>query len=234
MQRVGEGAHLTGGATGEPGGTAAPRTSAPSIPSAWRDCPQPWPRPRPLPSPSPPGASGRRRALPRRTRDPARGSGSATPAPAAFRRASAAAAPRGGRRPAAAKSPARAAGRAPSLLSCGPGAMRETSGALRATKGHRGSRSLSSPMFPVATGWQGHGAHPPAPRLWSLTPSGASNVGQVIGRRAWCPLSLLHRHLPGYPFSSCFSSVRKRQSVPWARSFWGPLLMMLASCRRRA
>src|SRR5262249_9436980 len=45
---------------------------------------------------------------------------------------------------------------------------------------------------------------------------------------------LLHRHLPLYCFNSFFSSVRKRQSVPWALSFCGLLLSSPASWRRRA
>ena len=38
----------------------------------------------------------------------------------------------------------------------------------------------------------------------------------------------------GYPFNSFFSSLRKRQSVPWAMSFWGVLLIRPISCRRNA
>jgi hypothetical protein len=45
---------------------------------------------------------------------------------------------------------------------------------------------------------------------------------------------LLHRPLPLYPFNSCFSSLKKRQSVCWAMSFWGVDLIKPASCRRRA
>ena len=45
---------------------------------------------------------------------------------------------------------------------------------------------------------------------------------------------LLHGHLPHYSFNSFFNSVRKRQSVPWAMIFWGVLLIMPASCNRRA
>jgi hypothetical protein len=55
--------------------------------------------------------------------------------------------------------------------------------------------------------WQEHDAHPPAPRPWSL---------------------------PFYPFNSFLSSLRKRQSVPWAMSFWGLPLIIPTSCRRRA
>jgi hypothetical protein len=87
---------------------------------------------------------------------------------------------------------------------------------------------------PRCGGGQGHGAHPPAPQPWGLPLSEDSNVGHIIGRRAWCPLSLLHRHLPRYPFSSFFSSLRKRQSVPWAMSFCGLDLSIPASWRRRA
>ena len=47
-------------------------------------------------------------------------------------------------------------------------------------------------------------------------------------------IRLLHRHLPHYCFNSFFSSFRKRQSVPWAMIFWGLLLIIPASCRRRA
>ena len=32
-------------------------------------------------------------------------------------------------------------------------------------------------------------------------------------------------HLLLYPFNSFFNSLKKRQSVPWAMSFWGLLLM---------
>src|SRR5262245_32922722 len=39
--------------------------------------------------------------------------------------------------------------------------------------------------------------------------------------------------LPGYPFSSFFSSLRNRQSVPWAMSLLGFVLISPASCRRR-
>ena len=42
-------------------------------------------------------------------------------------------------------------------------------------------------LFVRCRGWQGHGAHPPTPRPWSLPLSGTSNVGHVIGRRDWCP-----------------------------------------------
>ena len=37
-----------------------------------------------------------------------------------------------------------------------------------------------------------------------------------------------------YPFSSLLSSLKKRQSVPWAMIFCGVLLMIPASCKRRA
>ena len=37
-----------------------------------------------------------------------------------------------------------------------------------------------------------------------------------------------------YPFSSLFSSLRKRQSVPWAMIFCGLDLMIPASCSRSA
>jgi hypothetical protein len=37
-----------------------------------------------------------------------------------------------------------------------------------------------------------------------------------------------------YPFSSFLSSLRKRQSVPWAMIFWGLVLIIPASCSRRA
>jgi hypothetical protein len=56
-------------------------------------------------------------------------------------------------------------------------------------------------------GWRGPGAHPPAPQPWSL---------------------------PCYPFNSFFSSLKNRQSVPWAISFWGLLLSIPASWRCRA
>jgi hypothetical protein len=42
------------------------------------------------------------------------------------------------------------------------------------------------------------------------------------------------RRRSGYPFSSRFSSLRKRQSTPWAMSFFGVLLIMPVSCRRSA
>ena len=42
------------------------------------------------------------------------------------------------------------------------------------------------------------------------------------------------QQVPPYCFNSFFSSVRKRQSVPWAMSFWGLDLIIPASCRRRA
>jgi hypothetical protein len=45
---------------------------------------------------------------------------------------------------------------------------------------------------------------------------------------------LLHGHLPLYPFNSFFSSVKKRQSVPWAISFCGLDLSIPTSWRRRA
>ena len=45
--------------------------------------------------------------------------------------------------------------------------------------------------------------------------------------------SLLNKYLR-YCFNSFFSSVRKRQSVPWAMSFWGLALIIPSSCRRRA
>ena len=45
---------------------------------------------------------------------------------------------------------------------------------------------------------------------------------------------LLLRHLPLYLFNSFFSSLRKRQSVPCAMSFCGLLVIIPASCRRRA
>jgi hypothetical protein len=40
--------------------------------------------------------------------------------------------------------------------------------------------------------------------------------------------------LSSYPFSSFFSSLRNRQSVPWARIFWGLDLIIPTSRRRRA
>jgi len=64
--------------------------------------------------------------------------------------------------------------------------------------------------------------------------SGAENVGPVIGRKDCCPLSLLHRHLALYPFNSFFSSLRKRQSVPWAMSFCGLDVIIPASWSLRA
>jgi len=39
---------------------------------------------------------------------------------------------------------------------------------------------------------------------------------------------------PCYPFSSFFNSLRKRQSVPWARIFCGLDLIIPPSCRRSA
>src|SRR5262249_15799202 len=45
---------------------------------------------------------------------------------------------------------------------------------------------------------------------------------------------LLHRPRLLYPFNSFFSSLKKRQSVPWAMSFCGVDLMSPTSCRRRA
>jgi len=45
---------------------------------------------------------------------------------------------------------------------------------------------------------------------------------------------LLHRSRPFYPFNSFFSALRKRQLVPWAMIFWGLLLIIPASCRRKA
>jgi hypothetical protein len=56
-------------------------------------------------------------------------------------------------------------------------------------------------------GGHGHGSLPPALRPWPL---------------------------PLYRFNSFFSALRKRQSVPWAISFWGLALIIPASCRRRA
>jgi hypothetical protein len=38
----------------------------------------------------------------------------------------------------------------------------------------------------------------------------------------------------GYPFNSFLSSLKKRQSVPWAIIFWGVLLIKPISCRRKA
>jgi hypothetical protein len=69
---------------------------------------------------------------------------------------------------------------------------------------------------------------------WSLPLSRASNSSHVIDRKDCCPLSLLHRPFPLYPFNSFFSSVRKRHSVPCSMIFWGLDLIMPASCRRRA
>jgi len=42
------------------------------------------------------------------------------------------------------------------------------------------------------------------------------------------------RHITGQPFSSFFSSLRKRQSVPWAMIFCGLDLIRPASLRRSA
>src|SRR5919198_2230061 len=47
------------------------------------------------------------------------------------------------------------------------------------------------------------------------SPCGAKDIDHIIGRRDCCLPSVLHRHLPLYPFSSRLSSLRKRQSVPW-------------------
>src|SRR5262245_37730495 len=46
--------------------------------------------------------------------------------------------------------------------------------------------------------------------------------------------SRLWLHLSLYPFNSFLSSLKKRQSVPWARIFCGLLLIIPASCRRSA
>jgi hypothetical protein len=64
--------------------------------------------------------------------------------------------------------------------------------------------------------------------VWDLARRSRHRSEQLV------PLSLLHRCLPRYPFSSFFSALRKRQSVPWAMIFWGLLLIIPISCRRRA
>ena len=53
-------------------------------------------------------------------------------------------------------------------------------------------------------------------------------------RASVAPFPYLHKPFPLYPFHSFFTSLRKRQSVPWAMSFCGLLLIMPAACRRRA
>jgi hypothetical protein len=63
------------------------------------------------------------------------------------------------------------------------------------------------------------------PALWPVASSATLGAGD--GRD-----TVLTRLL--YPFNSFFSALRKRQSVPWAMIFWGLLLIIPASCRRRA
>jgi hypothetical protein len=58
-------------------------------------------------------------------------------------------------------------------------------------------------------------------------------IGDAWDGRDTVLTRLLHC-LPLYPFSSFFSSLKKRQSVAWAMSFCGLLLIIPASWRRRA
>src|SRR4051812_41581173 len=53
----------------------------------------------------------------------------------------------------------------------------------------------------------------PKPALWAVSSSGWLGAGE--GRETVFT-RLLHRHLPLYSFSSFFSSLKKRQLVPWA------------------
>ncbi len=84
---------------------------------------------------------------------------------------------------------------------------------------------------------------------FSLTGSGLISFPSFSGRGpAFSPLALEDATslspLPlgegqgegsrAYPFNSFFSSLRNRQSVPWAMSFCGLVLIIPASCRRRA
>jgi hypothetical protein len=62
----------------------------------------------------------------------------------------------------------------------------------------------------------------------------APELEEAEGRDKQCPASIKAQCRSAYPFSSFFNSLRKRQSVPWAMSFWGLDLIIPASCRRRA
>jgi hypothetical protein len=68
------------------------------------------------------------------------------------------------------------------------------------------------------------------PALWPVASSATLGAGDG---RATVRTRLLHRQLL-YPFNSFFSALKKRQSVPWAMIFCGVLLIIPASCRRRA
>src|SRR5581483_9970221 len=63
--------------------------------------------------------------------------------------------------------------------------------------------------------------------LGRARPRAEDSRGSRHGRPQETP-SIAHDH----PFSSLFSSLKKRQSVPWATILLGPLLMSPASCRR--
>src|SRR5262249_38890382 len=81
------------------------------------------------------------------------------------------------------------------------------------------------------------GSPPPIPSVTSLARHDTPVLGAGEGSDTVSPARstpMLHRHRPRYCFNSFFSSVRKRQSVPWAMIFWGLLLIIPASCRRRA
>ena len=60
-----------------------------------------------------------------------------------------------------------------------------------------------SPPYPLfhrrCVGWQGHGAHSPAPQPWRISLSGASHAGRFNGRKDSYPLSLLYRPSPSIP-----------------------------------
>ena len=67
-----------------------------------------------------------------------------------------------------------------------------------------------------------HGAQRGTSGRWKPSPGrpalGAGNGRDTVLTR------LLHGPAPFYPFNSFFSSLRKRQSVPWAMIFWGARL----------
>src|SRR5215469_2318586 len=96
------------------------------------------------------------------------------------------------------------------------GHLPATTAEVRATaipKVHRHAQVLQCVERPGSAAARGRRLHPEVMRLMIRHPTG--------------PIICL-----GYPFSSFFNSLKKRQSVPWVMILLGPLLISPASCRR--
>jgi hypothetical protein len=83
-------------------------------------------------------------------------------------------------------------------------------------------------------------AHPatPPPRTglvpWEVQEMAGTRCSPPCSTALEPPLAGTSHVGPLYPFSSFFSAVRNRQSVPWAIIFCGLLLSIPTSCRRSA